>query len=142
RQGLLSYAEANNITTGIRTLTIDCELDAAELDMTILTDITALEPCGQHNSTPNFLTRNCRVISARTIGGDGKHLQLKLDMAGHSVTAIAWGEGHQVTHFDRIKAIDVVYQPHLNEWNGKRELRLDIRDFRSARGPTAPPYAQ
>ena len=142
RQALLSYAEANNITTGIRTLTIDCELDAAELDMTILTDITALEPCGQHNSTPNFLTRYCRVISARTICGDGKHLQLKLDMAGHSVTAIAWGEGHQVTHFDRIKAIDVVYQPHLNEWNGKRELRLDIRDFRSARGPTAPPYAQ
>lgn len=140
RRALLQYAADNHITTGIRTLTIDSELDAAELDMTILTDITVLEPCGQHNATPNFLTRNCRVISARTIGSDNRHLQLKLDMAGRVVTAVAWGEGHTVAHFDRIKAIDIVYQPQLNEWNGKRELRLDIRDFRSARGPDAPPY--
>jgi single-stranded-DNA-specific exonuclease len=65
---------------------------------------------------------------------------LKLDIAGRVVTAVAWGEGDSARHFERIKAIDIVYQPQLNEWQGRRELRLELKDFRSARGADAPPH--
>ncbi len=139
RQRLNIYAAAQHIEVGMRSLTIDCELAPIELDMAILNDIALLEPCGQRNPHPNILTRDCHVISARTIGSEQQHLQLKLEVAGQSVTAVAWGEGTWAPHFQRITQIDIVYQPQLNEWNGKRELRLNIRDFRSARGPNADP---
>lgn len=141
RQALNDYAATHNIAGGVRVLPIDAELDPATLDMSILTDLAALEPCGQHNAAPLLLTRNCRVISARTMGSDNRHLMLKLDIAGRAITAVAWGEGASVIHFERIKAIDIVYQPQLNEWQGRRELRLELRDFRSARGADAPPHA-
>lgn len=139
RQRLNAYAHDQHIEVGTRTLTIDCELAAIELDMAILNDIALLEPCGQQNPAPTMLTRNCRVIAARGVGSDQQHLQIKLDMAGQSVTGMAWGEGAWAPHFQRITHIDIVYQPQLNEWNGKRELRLNIRDFRSARGEDADP---
>ena len=141
RQSLNDYAAAHHIAGGVRILPIDAELDPATLDMSILTDLAALEPCGQHNNAPLLLTRNCRVISARTMGSDNRHLMLKLDIAGRVVTAVAWGEGESARHFERIKAIDIVYQPQLNEWQGRRELRLELKDFRSARGADAPPHA-
>jgi single-stranded-DNA-specific exonuclease len=139
RQRLNDYARAQHIEVGTRQLTIDCELAGVELDMAVLNDIALLEPCGQHNPHPNILTRDCRVIAARTLGSDQQHLQLSLDIAGQKVSAVAWGEGAWAPHFQRITHIDIVYQPQLNEWNGKRELRLNLRDFRSARGPTAEP---
>lgn len=139
RQRLNEYARTQHIEVGTRQLTIDCELAAVELDMAILNDIALLEPCGQRNPHPNLLTRNCRVTAARTIGSEQQHLQLTLEIAGQRVNAVAWGEGTWAPHFQRITHIDIVYQPQLNEWNGKRELRLNLRDFRSARGPTADP---
>lgn len=139
RRRLNDYAKAQQIEVGTRQLTIDCELAPIELDMAVLNDIALLEPCGQRNPHPNILTRNCRVITARTIGSEQQHLQLTLDIAGQRVNAVAWGEGAWAPHFHRITHIDIVYQPQLNEWNGKRELRLNLRDFRSARGPTADP---
>ena len=142
RQALNEYAAIHHIAGGVRILPIDAEIDPATLDMSILTDLAALEPCGQHNNAPLLLTRNCRVISARTMGSDNRHLMLKLDIAGRVVTAVAWGEGESARHFERIKAIDIVYQPQLNEWQGRRELRLELKDFRSARGADAPPHAE
>ena len=142
RQALNDYAAIHHIAGGVRILPIDAEIDPATLDMSILTDLAALEPCGQHNNAPLLLTRNCRVISARTMGSDNRHLMLKLDIAGRVVTAVAWGEGDSARHFERIKAIDIVYQPQLNEWQGRRELRLELKDFRSARGADAPPHAE
>lgn len=139
RQRLNDYAQAQHIEVGTRQLAIDCELAAVELDMAVLNDIALLEPCGQRNPQPNILTRDCRVLGVRTIGSDQQHLQLTLEVAGQRVTAMAWGEGTWAPHFTRISHIDIVYQPQLNEWNGKRELRLNVRDFRSARGPMADP---
>ncbi|MBM4414180.1 MAG: single-stranded-DNA-specific exonuclease RecJ, partial [Chloroflexi bacterium] len=139
RQRLNDYAQAHHIEVGTRQLAIDCELAAVELDMAVLNDIALLEPCGQRNPQPNILTRDCRVLGVRTIGSDQQHLQLTLEVAGQRVTAMAWGEGTWAPHFTRISHIDIVYQPQLNEWNGKRELRLNVRDFRSARGPLADP---
>jgi single-stranded-DNA-specific exonuclease len=69
RQALNDYAATHHIAGGVRILPIDAELDPATLDMSILTDLAALEVAyGQHNNAPLLLTRNCRVVSARATG--------------------------------------------------------------------------
>jgi hypothetical protein len=74
------------------------------------------------------------------MGADGRHLMLKLDLAGRAFSAVAWNDGALAVHFNRITHVDIAYQVHLNVWNGRQELRLDLRDFRSARGADAPPH--
>lgn len=140
RDALNAYAIAQHMTIGVRTLTIDCEVPADQVDMPLYHELKALEPCGQRNQAPLLLTRNCRVITAKTMGADGRHLSLRLDFRGRAFTAVAWNEGALAVHFKRITHLDVVYQLQLNEWNGRQELRLDVRDFRSARGADAPPH--
>lgn len=140
RTALIAYANHHQLPIGVRTLTIDCEIPATAVDMPLYAELAALEPTGQRNTAPVLLTRNCRVISAKTMGADGRHLMLKLDLAGRAFSAIAWNDGALAVHFHRITHVDIAYQLHLNVWNGRQELRLDLRDFRSARGLDAPPH--
>ena len=140
RAALITYAGQHQLPIGVRTLTIDCEVPATAIDMQLYAELAALEPTGQRNPAPVLLTRNCRVISAKTMGADGRHLMLKLDLAGRAFSAVAWHDGALAVHFNRITHVDIAYQMHLNVWNGRQELRLDLRDFRSARGADAPPH--
>ena len=139
---LNAYAVAQDITVGVRTLHIDEELPHDAVTMALVDELALLEPCGHANHGALFLARNCRVIAAQPMGADNKHLRLKLDLAGRVLTAIAWGEGHQAHHFTRIPAVDIVFHPQRNEWNGRVEVQLMLHDLRSARPRGAPPHAQ
>jgi hypothetical protein len=75
------------------------------------------------------------------MGNDNKHLRLKLDLAGRVLTAIAWGEGAHAHQFTRITAVDIVFHPQRNEWNGRVEVQLIVHDLRSARPRDAAPQA-
>jgi hypothetical protein len=75
------------------------------------------------------------------MGSDNKHLRLKLDLAGRVMTAIVWGEGAHSHHFTRIPAVDIVFHPQRNEWNGRVEVQLIVHDLRSARPRDAAPQA-
>ena len=141
RQLLNEYAEAQQVEVGVRTLHIDCEVSAEAVTLDLVNELAQLEPCGHSNHAPVLLARNCRVISAQPMGSDNKHLRLKLDLAGRVITAIAWGEGEHAQNFTRIPAVDIVFHPQRNEWNGRIEVQLILHDLRSARPRDAAPHA-
>ncbi|MFM2310681.1 MAG: hypothetical protein RLY87_2803 [Chloroflexota bacterium] len=138
---LNDYAVTNNIHVGIRTLHIDCEVSHDAVSIDLVHELAQLEPCGHGNPSAVLLARNCRVIAAQSMGSDNKHLRLKLDFAGRVLTAIAWGEGAHAHHFTRIPAVDIVFHPQRNEWNGRVDVQLILHDLRSARPRDAAPQA-
>jgi single-stranded-DNA-specific exonuclease len=141
RQSLNEYAVAQDIRVGTRSLHIDCEVPHEAVSIDLITELSQLEPCGHSNHSAVLLTRNCRVINAQSMGSDNKHLRLKLDLAGRVLTAIAWGEGAHAHQFTRITAVDIVFHPQRNEWNGRVEVQLIVHDLRSARPRDAAPQA-
>jgi single-stranded-DNA-specific exonuclease len=115
---------------------VDAELDLAILNGETMAEVRRLEPYGQGNTEPIFLTRKAQVMSARIVGGNptgqSGHLKLLLrsSQGGRPIDAIGFGMADApVTLREKL---DVLYTPEINMWNGNASLQLRIKDLQIA----------
>lgn len=87
--------------------------------------IGRLEPYGQANQIPCFLSKKVQVVSSRAVGADGDHLKLKVRDGNVVWDAIAFGLGHR----ELASHLDIVYNLETETWTGRELLRLNIQDF-------------
>ena len=92
-------------------------------------------PFGPHNMMPVFISENVLDSgSSRTVGKNQEHLKLELiEPTSHSskFAGIAFNQAH---HFDAISQglpFDICYSVTENEFRGKTNLQLLIRDIKS-----------
>ena len=110
----------------------NAEVGFDELTPALHREITRLEPFGQANPQPIFMTGRVHVVAARTVGSDNKHLKLQLDNGqGIRFEAMAFRLGHLIDYMKPSRTIDILYTLDMNEWNGSRTLQLTIKDLRS-----------
>lgn len=112
------------------TLDVDAEADLSFFSRGGYGLLAQLEPCGQDNPQPLFVSRRLRVRSARCVGADGRHLKLTLEQDGALWDAIAFRQGERLNGLP--PSVDVVYSVEVNEWEGRRSLQLNVQDLRSA----------
>ncbi len=126
--------KARDVLSGLQlrpTIHIDMELRLRDATMKLAKELLLLEPTGQENTQPVFLTRNLRVVDARTVGKNDGHLKLKLAGDGQPpIDAIGFRLGDWID--DMPDCIDAAYQLEINEWNGRRNLQLNLQDIRPA----------
>lgn len=113
--------------------TIDAELAFEDITDRLLEDLARLEPHGPRNPEPIFLARHAVVQSRRVVGKN--HLKLFLRHGKRALPAIAFGMGDAA--IEAGAAIDVVFSPELNEWNGTTSIQLRLRDLRPSARPDA-----
>ncbi len=114
----------------IRPLRIDAEPALADLTERLMANLARLEPCGQDNPPPLFLTRGLRVLDRRYVGRDAAHLQLRLTDGQEERRAVVFNHARITAHVpDRV---DVVYQLAWNEWGGQGQVEMHICDLRPA----------
>lgn len=107
------------------TLVIDAVIPISALGKEIYRVISALEPFGQSNQPPVFLSQKVKVVDSRAVGGAGKHLRLKLRDGQVIWDAIAFDLAErQLSTY-----LDIVYTLEADSWNGREQLRLNILDF-------------
>ncbi len=112
-------------------LNIDAELSLADADWQTFDLLKQLEPFGQGNPEPVFVSNRLQVISARAVGSTGSHLKLTVNPVGGRVwKLIGFGFGSWADKLNMGDAIDIVYKLRVNEWNGSRELEGEIVDLR------------
>lgn len=123
------------------TITVDAEIELADIDWAMYESLGPLEPTGYANPTPVFMSRGVEVRSHRLVGQDGAHLQMYLsggrqrDDRYQEIAAIAFRQGAWANHLPQF--IDIVYSLNVNEWNGRRSLQLMIQDIRATEVETA-----
>lgn len=123
-------AEALGNHDFIRPLMIDAEATLADLTEMLVENLARLEPCGQDNPPPLFLTRGLRVLDRRYVGREAAHLQLRLTDGKEERRAVLFNHARITPHVpDRV---DIVYQLDLNEWRGERQVEMRICDLRPA----------
>jgi single-stranded-DNA-specific exonuclease len=110
---------------------IDAELSLAEVDDTLLGDLTRLEPHGPGNPEPIFLARNVTVVSRRVVGEH--HLKLHLRQGSRAVSAIGFGMADAPAQEGA--SLDILFAPEHNEWNGNTSIQLRLRDLRGQKNP-------
>lgn len=114
------------------TLYIDMQIGLRDLTMDLAEELEVLEPTGEANEKPVFMTSNLRVLDVRTVGNGDSHLKLKLAADGLApVDAIGFRLGHW--RFEMPSAIDAAYHLEVNEWQGRRNLQLNLQDLRPSR---------
>jgi single-stranded-DNA-specific exonuclease len=108
----------------------DLDLPLVELRPELLQYIEALQPTGYGNRQAAFISRDLKVSSYRLIGKDGKHLRLVVSDGRITYDAVAFNQGYWVEAMPA--TIDILYSYEVNEYNGRTNLQLNVRDLRPA----------
>jgi single-stranded-DNA-specific exonuclease len=116
---------------------IDMEVNAQEVNWDLYDVFYKLAPFGMNNSIPVFLVRKLRIVDIKVIGADKKHIKLKLSSEAQIgmpllIDAIGFNFGNIVDELHRNDIVDLVFRLEVNEWNGNRELQLNIVDIASS----------
>ncbi|MBX3045450.1 MAG: single-stranded-DNA-specific exonuclease RecJ [Anaerolineales bacterium] len=109
---------------------VDAELPLHQLKPDVLNQLALLEPTGFGNPQVNLVSRGLTVRSARTVGADARHLKLTVTDGGIVYDAIAFGMGEWAGRLPN--AIDLLYRFETNEFNGRTQLQLNVRDLKAA----------
>ncbi len=116
-------------------LKIDCLADIKQITAALVNDISRLGPFGHANRRPLLVCRNVTVANApRRVGKTGDHLQLLIRQGNATMKCIAFSFGDQ---FDKLKqgtTIDLAVEPVVNEFNGRRNVELEVKDVQYVGG--------
>jgi single-stranded-DNA-specific exonuclease len=108
----------------------DFEIPLCELRPDFLHYLEQLQPTGQNNSEAVFISRNLRVVKSNPVGTEKQHLRLTVSDGQITYDAIAFRLGHQAATLPQ--RIDLMYVYERNEYNGRVNMQLNVRDLRIA----------
>ncbi len=113
-----------------KVLNIDAEVNLGVLSLRVVEEIERLEPFGIGNQRPLLLASHLQVVGEpKVVGDQKKHLQLKLRQNDVIVKAIAWNLAERGRVLTAGSHCAVAFHPSINEWNNRRDVQLEIKDF-------------
>lgn len=113
-------------------LHIDAELPLPRATMELVQALQLLEPTGEANPSPLFMSGGVRIAGRFPVGREGQHVKLQLTDGNCTAEAIAFRWGEAIDELPEV--IDVAYELEANTWNGSTRLQLNVRDMRPAGG--------
>jgi single-stranded-DNA-specific exonuclease len=121
-----------------RKLTYDADLSLRDHSLHLVDQIDMLEPFGQGNAEPVWVTQNLEILESRVLGAEHKHLRLRVrDGKGAFGNAIAWNYGPRAEEFGERARVDIAYTLEADEWQGRRRLQMKVKQMRRTNGDTA-----
>ena len=113
-----------------KALIIDAEVMLSMLTLSVLEEIGKLEPHGIGNPRPLLLAGQVRVVGEpRLVGEQKNHVQLRLVQGNTQLKAIAWNMAEKAKDLKPNTSCSIVFHPSINEWNGRRDVQLELRDL-------------
>ena len=109
-------------------LQADLEIQLSDLVPEIIEQLEILQPTGYGNPQAVFVSRELKVNDHRLVGRDGSHLKMIVSDGWITYDAIAFRQGHW--HADMPLFVDLMYTFEKNEFNGKENLQLKVRDIK------------
>lgn len=104
----------------------DMELDLVQ-GITFYKELQYLQPTGNGNPAPLFVSRNLTPRDIKLVGKDQSHLRFKVNSGWECIAF------RKSTLKDLLSSpIDILYQIEKHEYNGTSYLQLNIRDIRPA----------
>lgn len=110
---------------------IDVPMPFEYVSERLVQELELLEPFGQGNEKPQFAQKNLSIRQARVLGKNRNVVKLSLvTESGLSVDGLWFGDGDEFLREQAGRdAIDIVYYPDINEYNGRRTLQAVIKNY-------------
>lgn len=121
---------------GADELVVDYDLPFGEMSVELMRQLDRLEPFGEKNEKPLFVSRDLRLAEpARTMGADRSHLSVMLRSGERVLRAVGFGQGARVGELELGKPVHVAYSPRWNTFRGETNLEIVLEDFRTGAAP-------
>ena len=116
----------------IRSINYDSEIKFDDINNKLYRILDQLAPFGPKNSIPLFVTNKCQDTGAsRLVGKDKDHLRIEvIDSHGGIMSGIAFSKGNYISEIKKKIFFSILYSIHRNEFNGKNNIELNVKDFR------------
>ena len=110
------------------TLRVDVETPLSALSWKVYEALAKLSPFGCGNQVPVLVSRRVRVLDARAVGAEGRHLKLRVAAEdGIRWDAIAFRQGERLEQVGT--RVDLAYNLERNDWKGHTKLQLKVLDI-------------
>jgi single-stranded-DNA-specific exonuclease len=113
-------------------ISVDAEIELSDSNEKLIRLLKQFEPFGPQNMTPVFMTKNLVDTGyGKTIGKEDEHLKLFVKQ-NNSVGfgTIGFGLGKKLDLTKNRNTFEAVYTIDENEFNGKIDLQLRLKDLR------------
>ncbi len=102
---------------------IDIKVDFDDINFDLVDEIERLSPYGIGNNEPVFLIQSAIIKSQKVF--KNKHLGITFTKDGKTYSGI-WFNLKEIVELPEY--VDIVFSPQINEWQGKKEIRFNIKD--------------
>ncbi len=111
-------------------LYIDGGLSPKNCNGTVLHALEKLAPFGEGNPEPVWIARSVYPVSFRSVGQEGKHLQVSFQQGENTLRGIGFGLGHRTSELNRL--LDIAFTLSADSWRGGDTVQLVIKDIKPA----------
>jgi single-stranded-DNA-specific exonuclease len=109
---------------------IDAQLAPEDIDRNLADMLASMEPFGEGNPEPVFMTSALKVLQKQRVG-DGSHLKLKVQgKKGSAVDCIAFGMGELCDRLELGASVDMCYHIKLNKFNDAESVQMVCKAIR------------
>ncbi len=119
----------------VRKMQIDIPLPIGYIDMSFAEELEKLEPFGVSNPSPLFAQKDVPVRSVQLVGKSRNVLKMLLegsDASGDPKMMEAVLFDNAGIAYEDLKdrtSVSVLYQIGINEYNGRRSVQLNVKDY-------------
>ena len=112
-------------------MSFDCEVSIQQIKPQLMRDLDKLEPFGEANPEPIFVSRGVEVSKFKTMGEGSKHFNAVFYHAGSSLRGVGFNCPQLIEDYDEsTEKYDVAFFPVWNTFRGSKTLELRIKDMK------------
>ena len=112
----------------VPTLEIDAAIKLSDVSFNLVNELSLLEPFGDSNREPVFGAKGIEILDRRIVGDN--HLKMRLKQERISLDSIGFSMADKFQKIGPASSLDIAFVPNINEWNGSRNLQLQLKAFR------------
>ena len=110
-------------------INVDLVVDADDVTVDLVEQLSQLEPFGASNPSPVFAMKGLRVKQKKLMGENKDHLRLTGQVGANEFCCLRWSQGDiSLTNGDEF---DIAFHPQINEYNGNVSVQLVVDDIHS-----------
>ncbi|MFN2362787.1 MAG: hypothetical protein ABR596_00695, partial [Halarsenatibacteraceae bacterium] len=121
--------EKLNLLAEEKIIEVDLELEFEEINSQEFKSMERLEPFGQGNPEPVFMTRGSLLKNKREISeslGESRYFNLILEKAGIRKQAVIFQDNFEIVEGARF---DLIYNFEKSAYNGQENIRLKVLEY-------------
>jgi single-stranded-DNA-specific exonuclease len=133
KSNLENYFERNFSNFNFnKKILITSEINLSLVNNSLLQLLEKMEPFGNGNEEPLFLTKRLKIKEIRFLGEKKNHLSLFLSDGIREIKGLYFNFDGKINEVFLGQMIDIVYKIRKNEYNGRTTIELNLVDFKKS----------